>query len=226
MKVYQLPSRIDAILFDIDSTLYTCDAYATAQIAVQIERFAAMRGNSFQDAEAELEDYRSSWSASHGGKKLSLGNTLAAFGIPIEESVRWREALVRPEDYLQRDEELFQCLSKLGKRWALAVVTNNPASIGLRTLRALGVAELFQAVVGLDTCGVSKPHEAPFRAAADALDVEVGSCLAVGDRYDIDVALPLAMGMGGILVDGVVDVYTLPTLLAKHNSDPKLSGRP
>ncbi len=215
MKVYQIPPRLGAILFDIDSTLYTCEAYATAQIAVQIERFAALRGNSFQEAEAELEAYRSSWSASHGGKKLSLGNTLAAFGIPIEESVRWREELVRPEDYLKQDEELILCLAELRDRWPLAVVTNNPASIGLRTLSALGVAELFQAVVGLDTCGVSKPHEAPFRAAAAALGVDIGSCLAVGDRYDIDVALPLALGMGGILVDGVEDVYTLPDLLSQ-----------
>jgi phosphoglycolate phosphatase/putative hydrolase of the HAD superfamily len=39
------------------------------------------------------------------------------------------------------------------------------------------------------------------------------SCLSVGDRYDIDIALPLELGMGGILVDGVEDVYRLPELL-------------
>jgi phosphoglycolate phosphatase/putative hydrolase of the HAD superfamily len=36
------------------------------------------------------------------------------------------------------------------------------------------------------------------------------TCVSVGDRYDIDIALPLELGMGGILVDGVEDVYTLP----------------
>jgi phosphoglycolate phosphatase/putative hydrolase of the HAD superfamily len=35
----------------------------------------------------------------------------------------------------------------------------------------------------------------------------------VGDRYDIDIALPLELGMGGILVDGVEDVYRLPALI-------------
>ncbi|MDR2796887.1 MAG: HAD family hydrolase, partial [Treponema sp.] len=32
---------------------------------------------------------------------------------------------------------------------------------------------------------------------------------SVGDRYDMDIALPLSLGMGGILVDGVEDVYHL-----------------
>jgi phosphoglycolate phosphatase/putative hydrolase of the HAD superfamily len=35
----------------------------------------------------------------------------------------------------------------------------------------------------------------------------------VGDRYDIDIALPLQLGMGGVLVDGVSDVYGLPPVL-------------
>jgi phosphoglycolate phosphatase/putative hydrolase of the HAD superfamily len=35
----------------------------------------------------------------------------------------------------------------------------------------------------------------------------------VGDRYDIDIDLPLKLGMGGILVDGVKDVYKLPGIL-------------
>jgi hypothetical protein len=32
----------------------------------------------------------------------------------------------------------------------------------------------------------------------------------MGDRYDIDIAVPLKLGMGGILVDGVEDLCTSP----------------
>ena len=38
-------------------------------------------------------------------------------------------------------------------------------------------------------------------------------CLSVGDRYDIDLALPLEMGMGAVLVTGVEEVYSLPEIL-------------
>jgi phosphoglycolate phosphatase/putative hydrolase of the HAD superfamily len=33
--------------------------------------------------------------------------------------------------------------------------------------------------------------------------------VSIGDRCDIDIALPLELGMGGILVEGVEDVYAL-----------------
>jgi phosphoglycolate phosphatase/putative hydrolase of the HAD superfamily len=41
----------------------------------------------------------------------------------------------------------------------------------------------------------------------------LNQCIAIGDRYDIDIALPLELGMGGILVDGVEEVYKLPEIL-------------
>ena len=76
------------------------------------------------------------------------------------------------------------------------------------------MGELFSIVVGLDTFGVSKPHRAPFERAAEAMRREPRFCLAVGDRYDLDVAPALELGMGGVLVDGVEDVYALPAALA------------
>jgi phosphoglycolate phosphatase/putative hydrolase of the HAD superfamily len=44
----------------------------------------------------------------------------------------------------------------------------------------------------------------------ELLGVDAKNCVSVGDRYDIDLALPLELGMGGILVDGVSDVCRLP----------------
>lgn len=219
MTTFALPERVDGMIFDVDSTLYTCAPYAEAQIRVQFERLATIKGLPFDEAVARVEAYRAAWSGENGGRKLSLGNTLVAFGIPIEESVRWREELVRPEDYLSPDPRLRSALERLRSGAPLVVVTNNPASVGRRTLAALGVEDLFLGVVGLDTCGVSKPHEAPFLAAAELMAAGPGFCVAIGDRYDIDVALPLALGMGGVVVDGVDDVYRLPELLG-----PSLSG--
>jgi phosphoglycolate phosphatase/putative hydrolase of the HAD superfamily len=212
--VHALPDRVSALIFDVDSTLYTCPAFADGQIRKLIERLAQHLGKSPAAMESEIEGYRAAWSTANGGKKLSLGNTFVAFGVPIEESVRWRTQLVDPSEYLSVDAELRASLISLARRAGLGVVTNNPAAVGRRILAALGVEDLFKVVIGLDTCGVSKPHAAPFLAAAAALGSDAGSCIAVGDRYDIDIALPLELGMGGILVDGVEDVYRLPATLA------------
>jgi len=212
MKVFRLPDKCGAVLFDMDSTLYSNHEYEKTQIDLPVMRLAGLRGKPFEAMIREIEDYRKNWAAEHNGQTISLGNTFVAFGVSIEESVRWREELCMPEQYLLRDEKLRSALGLLSRRVALAVVTNNPFSVAVRTLCALGVEDLFHVIVGLDTCGVSKPHKAPFLKAAELCGIAAEHCVSVGDRYDIDIALPMQLGMGGVLVDGVQDIYILPEL--------------
>ncbi|MDR2258558.1 MAG: HAD family hydrolase [Treponema sp.] len=212
MKVFRLSEKNSALLFDMDSTLYTHREYARSQIDLPIKKLARLRGKTFGETRDAINRYRENWEAANQGKKISLGNIFGAFGVSIEESVRWREELYEPERYLGPDPKLRFSLDILARSFGLAVVTNNPVSVARRTLACLGVEEFFRVIVGLDTCGVSKPHEAPFRRAAELLGVSPAACVSVGDRYDIDIALPLELGMGGILVDGVEDLYRLPEL--------------
>ncbi|MDR1949938.1 MAG: HAD family hydrolase [Spirochaetaceae bacterium] len=223
MKILKLPASVSAFLFDMDMTLYTHPEYAQFQIDSPVRRLARRLGFSFEEMGEAIAAYRRGWADTHGGQSISLGNVFTAFGVSIAESIRWREELYEPTDYLGEDPRLREALLALspppgraalsGTAAALVVVTNNPVSIAEKTLSALGVADLFTAIVGLDTCGVSKPHEAPFRRAAELAGVPPANCVSVGDRYDIDIAVPLELGMGGILVDGVEDVYRLPDLL-------------
>jgi len=221
MKVFRLPAELKkpvfskpAILFDMDCTLYTHDEYAQSQIDLPIARLAQLRGKSFEVMNSEIAEYRKNWAAAHNGKSISLGNTFVAFGISIEENVRIREELCRPENYLAPDKRLRDALEKLASRFTLAVVTNNPVSVAARTLSVLGVGDLLQKIAGLDTCYQSKPNTAIFLKAAQMCETVPDQCISVGDRYDIDIALPLELGMGGVLVDGVEDVYELPGLFA------------
>jgi phosphoglycolate phosphatase/putative hydrolase of the HAD superfamily len=221
MKVFKLNENPEnpAIFFDMDSTLYSHPEYAQSQIDLPIKHLATLRGKTFQQMKSEIKEYQKNWADGHEGKVISLGNTLAAFGIPIAESIKWKEELYHPEDYLAPDNSLKVTLQCLSSRFSLAVVTNNPVSVAKRTFAVLGVQDILTKIVGLDTCGVSKPEKVIFLTAAKLCGAEVPSCISVGDRYDIDIALPLEMGMGGILVDGVEDVYKLPELLARTYQD-------
>jgi phosphoglycolate phosphatase/putative hydrolase of the HAD superfamily len=213
VKVFRLPQNLKTIIFDIDSTLYTNDAYAHEQVDVQIRRYAELQGISADAARAKVRAYRERWAAEHNGAGVSLGNTLEAFGIPIQTSIQWRRELLEPAQFLHPDPKLEETLARIKERFFLIAVTNNPVLPAQKTLSALGVASFIPEIIGLDTCGVSKPHKAPFLLAAEKTGVPAEHCLSVGDRYDIDIALPLELGMGGILVDGVKDVYELPNLL-------------
>src|SRR5574344_1650967 len=217
MKIYRLPDRCSALIFDIDGTLYTCPEYVFEQIDSQVRHLGELRGITADEARKLVSDFRKKYAAEHNGSEISLGNLLTYFGIPIKENIEWRKTLFSPEKYLHKDEKLIATLSKLAQTKKLICVTNNPVDPARRTLKALGIDSLIPNIIGLDTCGKSKPAREPFELAAQTAGVPFAECIAVGDRYDIDVALPLRMGMGGIVVSGAEEIYMLPELLDKQN---------
>ena len=221
MKTYNLPNTPKALIFDIDSTLYTNAAYAFEQVDCQVRQFAKDRGITADEARRMVADYRKQYAAANNGKKISLGNTLLAFGIPIAQSVEWRKTLMEPADFLTRDERLIQTLRELSKSFKLICVTNNPVFTARKTLDAIGISEFFPQIVGLDTCLKSKPALEPFEEACRILQVTPKECIAIGDRYDMDIALPLQMGMGGILVTGVEEVYKITELCYNRTNEFK-----
>lgn len=213
VRIYRIPGHCRAVLFDIDSTLYTNPAYAFEQVDVQIRHFAGQRGISPEKARSMISEFRRKWSEENGGRKISLGNALTHFGVSIEESVRMRETLLEPAQFLKRDERMIETILALKKKYTLICVTNNPVLPARKTLEAIGIAGLIPDIIGLDTCGKSKPAREPFLLAARTAGCAPENCLSVGDRYDLDIALPLELGMGGILVSGAEGVYRLPEIL-------------
>ena len=213
MKIYHLPSDIRALIFDMDLTLYTCPQYGRDQVDKLVERLGSIRGLSFEAMNREIEEARKAWAASHDGKKPSLSNLFAAYGIGMEENIRWREEIYEPEKFLKEDKRLAETLKELSGSYILGVVTNNPVLVARKTLGTLGVSEFFPVIVGLDSCMTAKPHKIPFLKYSELSSCPPETCVSIGDRYDVDLDIPLEIGMGAILVDGVQDVYCLPGVL-------------
>lgn len=165
-----------------------------------------------------ISEFRRDWSRKNGGKKISLGNAFTHFGVTIEESIKMRRELLEPADFLSRDDALIAAITELKKSYSLICVTNNPVLPARKTLEAIGIADLIPDIIGLDTCGKSKPAKEPFLLAASRTGALPEQCLSVGDRFDMDISLPLELGMGGILVGGVSDVYKLPEILLHGSS--------
>ena len=213
MKIHKIPQTIQTLIFDIDSTLYTNSAYAYEQVDCQVREFAKLKNMTSDEARKLVFDFRKKFAEENGGKKISLGNLLTNFGIPIEQSVQWRNDLMRPEDFLVRDEKLICELQILSKKYKLICVTNNPVKPARKTLEVIGISDFFEHIVGLDTCYKSKPAREPFEKALELTKTAAENAVAIGDRYDLDIELPLRMGMGGIEVSGVEDLYGLNKIL-------------
>lgn len=212
MKTYNIPEVVKGIIFDIDGTLYTSEAYVFEQVDVQVRHFAKLKSISVEAARKMVEEYKAKWAENHNGEKISLAKTMAAFGISVAESIQWRKTLIKPEKFLCRDEKLVKTLENLKSKYKIICVTNNPVFTARKTLEAIGVSEFFPEIIGLDTTGLSKPHYLPFSIALEKLGLNAKNCVAVGDRFNIDIELPVKMGMGGILVDGVEEVYSIQNL--------------
>lgn len=112
-------------------------------------------------------------------------------------------------------------LAQLGK---LACVTNKPEHISRHLLQALGVGELFQTVVGGDSCEHIKPHPIMLRTAAErcGFDPDDVKAVMIGDTL-ADVQLGRAFGARTIWCAwGYVDAIPDPGDDIAHSPDQLL----
>jgi phosphoglycolate phosphatase len=90
---------------------------------------------------------------------------------------------------------MHEALHELAGLGTLACITNKPERISRRLLEALGVSQLFSAVVGGDTGPHSKPHPSMLEAAAIScnFDRQRGQVFMIGDT-NADIQLGRAFG--------------------------------
>lgn len=213
MQIFSLPEHVKTVIFDIDGTLYTSPEYVFEQVDVQVRHFAHIRGITEDEARHLIDDFRKKWSSEHGGKKLSLGNTFPFFGISIEESIIWRNKLLMPEKFLMPNEKVTKAIYRMKEKFHLICLTNNPCKAARKTLSAIGLSEIIDDIIGLDTCKKSKPSIEMLELSMKLTKASPSECVAVGDRYDIDISLPLELGMGGILVSDANDIPSIADTL-------------
>lgn len=206
MKTYNLPEKISTLIFDIDGTLYTSAEFVHEQVDVQVRHWADLNGMTHKEAREKISDFRKKYAAEHGGKKISLGNVFLNFGVDIDTSIKWRIELLKPENFLKPDEKLKKALEDASGKFKLIAVTNNPVEAARKTLAVLGLEKVIPQIIGLDTCRKSKPAKEILNLALERTDSKASECVSIGDRYDIDLALPLETGMGGVLVSGAEEV--------------------
>lgn len=209
MKLFNLSEedkrKKKTLILDIDGTLYTSNEYVKEQVDVQIRHWADLNGMTHEEARRKISDYRKNYELEHS-KKISLGNTFPAFGVDIETSIKWRNTLMKPENYLTSNPELKKALEKAAEKFNLICVTNNPVEAAKKTLSVIGIEKILSQIVGLDTCRKSKPSREMLELALKKTDSKAEECISIGDRYDIDIFLPLEMGMSGVLVTGAEEV--------------------
>ncbi|GAA2930147.1 HAD family hydrolase [Streptomyces mexicanus] len=111
----------------------------------------------------------------------------SGFGVHLEEQ---RERMLYPG--------VAEGLTKLREAGhLLAVATSKTHEAAVRTLRATGILDRFDAVAGHDSVGRGKPAPDMALHVAEALGVPAGECVVVGDATG-DIEMAKAAGMATI----------------------------
>jgi putative hydrolase of the HAD superfamily len=98
--------------------------------------------------------------------------------------------------------EIAGCVRRLAREYRLAVVTNtHQPDLVPNHLATMGLSECFDAVITSVEVGWRKPHPAIYATALDALGVDAGAAVFVGDTYVPDFVGPSQAGMTAYLID-------------------------
>lgn len=189
---------IDAVLFDLDDTLYDQRQWLDGAWHAVASRAAAW---GIDPAGLERALRAVAEAGSDRGGIIDQALTLVGAGaVPAEPLV----AAFRSYEpaHLDPYPGVPDALVRLSRRVPIGLVSDGEPAGQRAKLAATGLADLFATAVFSDEHGRAhrKPDPLPFRLAAKGLGVEPSRVVFVGDRPEKDVAGPVGVGMRAIRV--------------------------
>lgn len=182
---------MEAILFDLDNTLYPPQRQLFALIDVRINRYmlevVGIPGG-------DVDGLRRRYWADYG---VTLQGLIRHWGVDAEDYLEYVHD-VDVAGNLGPDGELRAALSSVPLR--RAVFTNGSRSHADRVLSCLGVGDLFEEIYDIRVASyLPKPFPEPYRKVLEHLGVDARACLMVEDSRE-NLRTAKEMGMGTILV--------------------------
>lgn len=187
---------LKAITFDLDMTLIDFMSYKRKAAAAAMDAMirAGFRGNRDR-LRKELFDFY----LRHGiesndvfqkflKKHNRYDERILAAGINAYR--KKRTGMIRPYPKVK---STLKKLKKMG--YKLAIITDAPKLKAYMRLDQMGIADLFDIVIGLEDTGRHKPSKLPFKKALKALKVKPEEAMHIGDWRERDILGAKRMGM-------------------------------
>jgi putative hydrolase of the HAD superfamily len=182
---------MDAILFDLDNTLYPPERDLFSLIDVWINRY--MQEVAGVPA-ADVDGLRRRYWAEYG---VTLGGLIRHHGVDPENYLEYVHD-VDVDSRLAPDPDLRTTLQRLPQR--KVVFTNGSRQHAERVLAALGVADQFEALFDIRIAAYRpKPYPEPYRRVVASLGLPASRCVMVEDSPE-NLRTAKALGMRTVLV--------------------------
>jgi phosphoglycolate phosphatase len=144
------------------------------------------------------------------GGPMLIERALARLGAPMDASgqallmERYFQHYERIEVGAEHSAQVYpgasECLQQLfGLGLRIAVVTNKQKHLAAALLQRLGLKDWIEVLIGGDSCARRKPDPQPLQVACEAMSVQPGQALMVGDSVN-DVLAARAAGVPVICV--------------------------
>ena len=186
---------IEAVLFDLDGTLFDRDAAVAEVLSRQVRAFSDVisgsRATEFVSRVTELDahglgDKRDVYAAigtEFGFDSTVVERLVASFWAEYPRCCRIGAGVT---DTLAE-------LRRRGKR--LGIVTNGTAAVQNAAIDALGLRSAVDTIIVSELEGIRKPNPAIFHRAAFSIETDPRHCCFVGDHPAVDIAGAQAAGL-------------------------------
>ena len=180
------------IIFDLDDTLYARDIGLMREVGHRIQMWLYDHlGLTWEEAAVRRGEYFRRYGT-------TLGGLVAEHDVDVHDYLAFVHD-VPVEEYLDPDPALAAMLDGIPLR--KAIYTNGTVEHARRVLRALGVADHFEQVVGIKEVGLrNKPYRDAFERMLALLGVQGPECVMVEDS-ERNLRPAKALGLTTVLID-------------------------
>jgi putative hydrolase of the HAD superfamily len=218
---------VDAVLFDLDNTLYP---YAPCNEAGKQGAFEAARERGY---DFDRETFDALYQRGRRETKRDTAGAAAAHSRTLYFKHALRSHLGRPAprdalalgeafwstyiDAIEPFPQLEKTLDDLAEAGvAVGIVTDLTTRLQLRKLQVLGIDEQVDAVVTSEEAGREKPGSVPFTLSLARLNCRPTEAVMVGDDPAKDIAGGNAVGLETVLFNGEVPPEAPPEHRPDH----------
>jgi putative hydrolase of the HAD superfamily len=213
---YQLIGDLKALVFDLDGTLYVNNDLGREIHLCACRYIADVKGTTVAEAGGLIREAKKRLSAANGIDS-TLSHACMELGGDLKELHRRFADDIVPEQFLSVDERVVMLLQSLGRKYELIIYTNNNRPLSIRIMEAIGVDGLFRNILTIEDYWQPKPDRETLEKIYMAIGKSPSECLFIGDRYDIDLRLPAALGSTVFLAKSVEELLPLNKLM--HEED-------
>ena len=207
---------LDAVVFDLDDTLYPERAFAFSGFDAVAEALPDI----FSDPAQATARMVQLFDTEH--RRRVFNTVLTQSGVEPEEQLVSRMIETyrthRPRITLHLDAEAV--LTRFAGNFQLGLITDGPAIMQRNKIAALGLEPRFDKIILTDELGegCAKPHPRAFELMSQRLAVDPARCVYVADNPAKDFLAPSALGWKTIQIKRKDGIY-------RRESPPK-AGRP